>query len=121
MVKDYLPSDSDLSIFALALGSMATEPRSRMSEGSSNAEIRWLLEEVVIAASPSPAGAASVEDDEEMANVASNSEELGGSFIMIVCRVKYDSKMENRRKKWKNWGLKRGILYDAHTIIGGPH
>jgi hypothetical protein len=54
-----------------------------MSEGSSNAEIRWWLEEVVIAASPSPAGAASVDDDEEMANVASNSEELAGNFIMI--------------------------------------
>ena len=53
-----------------------------MSEGSNNAEIRWLLEEVVIAASLS-AGAASVEDDEEIANVASNSEELAGSFITI--------------------------------------
>jgi hypothetical protein len=59
-----------------------------MSEVPSNAEIRWLLEDVVIAASPSPAGAASVEDDEEMANVASNSEELEGSFIMIKVVVK---------------------------------
>ena len=68
---------------------MSTELRSRMSEGSSNAEIRWLLEDVDIAASPSAAGAASVDDDEEMANEASNSEELAGSFIMIKkCRVK---------------------------------
>ena len=74
---------SDLSIFTLALGSMSTEPMSRISEDSSNADIRWLLEEVVIAASPSPAGAASVDDDEEMANVASNSEELAGNFIII--------------------------------------
>ena len=80
MIRDHLPSESCLSIFALALGSMSAEPT---SEGPSNAEIRWLLEEVVIAVSPSPAGAASVDDDEEMANVASNSEELGGSFIEI--------------------------------------
>lgn len=53
-----------------------------MSEGSNSSEIRWLLE-VVIAASLSPAGAASVDEDEEMANVASNSEELAGSFIMV--------------------------------------
>jgi hypothetical protein len=42
-----------------------------------------LLEEVVITASLSPAGAASVDEDEERANVASNMEELEGSFMMI--------------------------------------
>lgn len=85
-MRDCLPSD--LSIVALALVSMSTEPMSRMSEGSSNAEMRWLLEEVVIAASPSPAGAASVDDDEEMAKVASKNEELAGNFIMIKVVVK---------------------------------
>jgi len=33
--------------------------------------------------SHSPDGAASEDDDEEMANVASNREELEGSFMMI--------------------------------------
>ena len=37
----------------------------------------------MITASLSPAGAASVDDDEEMANVASKREELEGSFMMI--------------------------------------
>jgi len=52
---------------------------------------RWpiaLLEEVVITASLSPAGAASVDDDEEMANVASNREELEDSFMIKGCSGK---------------------------------
>jgi len=47
-----------------------------------------LLEEVVITASLSPAGAASVDDDEEMANVASNREELEDSFMIKGCSGK---------------------------------
>lgn len=37
----------------------------------------------MIAVSQSVAGAANVDEDEEMANVASNKEELAGSFIVI--------------------------------------
>ena len=53
----------------------------------------------MIAASPSPAGAANVDEEEEMASVASNREELEGSFIIIqvVAENNY-SKMDNRRK-----------------------
>jgi len=66
----------------------------------SNVEILWLLEEVVIAASLSPAGAANEDDDEEMAKVASKREELEGSFMKIkgVAGNNY-SKMKNRRKR----------------------
>ena len=94
-MRDCLPSD--LSIFTLALGSMSTEARSLRSEGSGNADIRWLLEEVVIAASPSPAGAASVDDEEEMANVASNSEELAGNFII---KVSIDGKQKGKMEEF---------------------
>jgi len=42
----------------------------------------------VITASLSPAGAASVDDDEEMANVTSNREELEDSFMIEGCSGK---------------------------------
>jgi hypothetical protein len=90
-----------------------------MSEEFSNAEIRWLLEEVVIAVSPSPAGAASVDDDEEMANVASNSEELAGNFIKIKVVAMVRWKTEGRDGRFVS--LNRGFLYDAHKNIGEAH
>lgn len=90
-----------------------------MSELHSKVEILWLLEEVVIAASFSPAGAANEEDDEEMANVASKKEELEGSFMTVVAGNNY-SKMKNRRKRWKTMRLKREVLYDGHTNLGEP-
>jgi len=90
-----------------------------MSELHSKVEMLWLLEEVVIAASFSPAGAANEEDDEEMANVASKKEELEGSFMTVVAGNNY-SKMKNRRKRWKTMRLKREVLYDGHTNLGEP-
>ena len=82
-MRDYLPSGLSIVVLALCWISPSVEPRSRMSELLRNAEMRWLLEEVVIAVSPSLAGAARVDEEEEMAKVASNREELEGSFMMV--------------------------------------